>query len=1828
MFKNSMKKLPLMLLAALVLTICFVTASMFLSDGTASALPGRETITIAHITDIHYFPLDYCYVYSKNGDGTVSYIDRTTELYKQTDFNMASYGDTKLIAESGVILAAISNNILSLAEEKASNLEVALASLDIDEIMKAEDDLDTIPDYMILTGDLSKNSERVGLIDVANTFRDLQNKLRAISYNDGGEEIFPFQNFQVFATPGNHDLYNNHAKLYDNDIRKDGAEYLTDTLDTSLYAMIFAGLGFPGINSDIYENVFRAQVAFSESEADKFDIGLSDESYWYGSFNGKYVFSSLAENLNMFYYDQSLRSIATAINEDYSVKDSSNCNALYDLYNNISDGYNALSYIAEVLNTTGSYSTGYTFAICDASDREISDDMVPVIANAKQILARQNLYTYDRETNSYSRIENIIKIREALTNGEKIYYNTGWKQITGGKVTEDLLDWIDETINGEGSLVGKSFMEGAEETIIAAAHHNFLPHFDMEDDLVKDFTLYNWEYVAKRLLKIGVRYTLSGHMHANDIATYVDAAGRVLYDFETGATVSFSAPTRMIEIERTFNDEKDGFIVKEDVNVSIKQLQSIKETQSSNISFTDSVWNDISVEGLTSDQEKFEARFAANPNFLIYSLMYDELKDKTFNEHIDSIIYLNLLERMLDNYLSLNMIDSLTGSLEGFFNGTFKTMLAGVFKDYADVTYKLVDSMIDQVLNDMTYVYNGGVFVKDPNNASEPPLVVMLRAIIDDFLDIEYGAEGRKMKLRDVVVEVLKGYTISNEFKNINEILNPELSEDANNQAIKKYNYALALRDLIKQSEDGTLVKLLADTLLNPLLKDDSSLIKVLLDYKFDFTSLNLTPTELDNINSLFDMAVDVLNSFIKDGPLLDSSIISIDNFCLGDILNSAKPVLNSVLNSMLGVDLGDMSISEFAEDFIDKYLTESFYTGTGGIVKNILIAFAVDTTKDVEDFDDPSAIYHLRFAKDYEFDPAYAVEGEEPNITPYTYIQAQRVSDDKNPATVENYRLPNRLTANFDTKNPTTEFALSYYTDEEIFTKFEILNSENQVVATVETAPNSAVTYNKQFTEPGKLGWATRSNSAANSNITVNLITTTMPSYIPLIDLGIMCLTHTEVTYEVGDNEYYYSSDMRNGDMERSELFISNYVRYMNRHTLKISGLDSGTTYRYRVYGTYEEKEFALHQAYGVEYFTMTTAMGADSDKFSFIAIADLQASILEDYKQSKKAMDVINQSEKTKDYNFILNAGDMTDYGKNFYQWGWALDTLAETFANTSMLFAAGNHENDSNFQRNFFNYTLSDDNSDQVLKNGMYYSLDYGTMHLVVLNTNEADNKGLSSAQLNWLKADLAANEKKWTVVLMHKSLYSAGSHSTDADIVAMRSQLNPIFVQYGVDLVLAGHDHTYTTTQIIDKTGNKVLPAKDRDGNIVNADIGVIYMTLGTMGEKFYNVTDNDEVNSRLDNTNSILDTLTKPTFAKISIDGDSLVVKGYEVIFGDQNIISEISSLKLSQKMGKVGDAASKATINGEAVAFGQKFSVGYFNLKNNFSIDLSEVKEGSSIVYYSNGKELDGLKLGLFDSSKIIEIMIKDADGNFYSLGTVELVRDGFALYTALFVVGLFLVLAGAAVAIMLVVKKSKKSSGDGGNEPDGDKSKSIDADKEEGNSELKTEKSDNTAPKAEDILPVAEITETVADIKKIEAVDIEKKDTVSNEKIVDEQTADIDEKVVKTPKAKTTAKTKTATTEKAIDNTTENVEKPVSIEKDAKPTAEKKTTEKAAKPAAEKTTKTASEKTAKAETSATEKATKPAATKQAAEKAAKAPTSKSTATKKAVEKPTDTKSE
>jgi len=121
-------------------------------------------------------------------------------------------------------------------------------------------------------------------------------------------------------------------------------------------------------------------------------------------------------------------------------------------------------------------------------------------------------------------------------------------------------------------------------------------------------------------------------------------------------------------------------------------------------------------------------------------------------------------------------------------------------------------------------------------------------------------------------------------------------------------------------------------------------------------------------------------------------------------------------------------------------------------------------------------------------------------------------------------------------------------------------------------------------------------------------------------------------------------------------------------------------------------------------------------------------------------------------------------------------------------TLLSAVGNHEYKTPNAAAYFAYF----GSSAGRPGHGWRSLDVGAWHIVILNSNcDIVGCGSGSAQLRWLKADLAAHQARCTLAIWHHPLFSSGAHGNDPAVRPFWRALRAA----GADLVVNGHEHDY-------------------------------------------------------------------------------------------------------------------------------------------------------------------------------------------------------------------------------------------------------------------------------------------------------------------------------------------------------------------------------------------------------------------------------------------------
>jgi 3',5'-cyclic AMP phosphodiesterase CpdA len=113
----------------------------------------------------------------------------------------------------------------------------------------------------------------------------------------------------------------------------------------------------------------------------------------------------------------------------------------------------------------------------------------------------------------------------------------------------------------------------------------------------------------------------------------------------------------------------------------------------------------------------------------------------------------------------------------------------------------------------------------------------------------------------------------------------------------------------------------------------------------------------------------------------------------------------------------------------------------------------------------------------------------------------------------------------------------------------------------------------------------------------------------------------------------------------------------------------------------------------------------------------------------------------------------------------------------------------------------------------------------------------------AHLGFIQNVVGQNpDGKYTVLVYHHSIYSPGDHANDSDNQKRRHDFPVAFSALGVDLVLQGHDHTYSRSYQIENGVKQNPDEKPGATSIFQGPGGVIYVTGNSAsGSKYYPLT---------------------------------------------------------------------------------------------------------------------------------------------------------------------------------------------------------------------------------------------------------------------------------------------------------------------------------------------------------------------------------------------------
>ena len=240
----------------------------------------------------------------------------------------------------------------------------------------------------------------------------------------------------------------------------------------------------------------------------------------------------------------------------------------------------------------------------------------------------------------------------------------------------------------------------------------------------------------------------------------------------------------------------------------------------------------------------------------------------------------------------------------------------------------------------------------------------------------------------------------------------------------------------------------------------------------------------------------------------------------------------------------------------------------------------------------------------------------------------------------------------------------------------------------------------------------------------------------------------------------------------------------------------------------------------------------------------------------------------------SFILSAGDQIDFsgvdssdGKNVRESEYAGFTYPELLRNLPLATTIGNHESKGTDYKYHYNNPNDGDKLGSTNSGSDYY-FSYGDVLFISLNSN---NRNTVEHKELLKKAVASHKDAKWKVVMFHHDIYGSGQPHSDTDGANLRVLFAPLMDEFGIDICLTGHDHSYARSYLMaDGT------AIDYGNSVAVNPEGTLYIAAGSAsGSKFYKLATTKQYYIAERSNTQI------PTFSTIDFSENSLVLRTYD-----------------------------------------------------------------------------------------------------------------------------------------------------------------------------------------------------------------------------------------------------------------------------------------------------------------------------------------------------------
>lgn len=345
----------------------------------------------------------------------------------------------------------------------------------------------------------------------------------------------------------------------------------------------------------------------------------------------------------------------------------------------------------------------------------------------------------------------------------------------------------------------------------------------------------------------------------------------------------------------------------------------------------------------------------------------------------------------------------------------------------------------------------------------------------------------------------------------------------------------------------------------------------------------------------------------------------------------------------------------------------------------------------------------------------------------------------------------------------------------------------------------------------------------------------------------------------------------------------------------VSVTGLEPDTAYSYRV-GS-DEGGWSDVQTFQNHHTDL-------EHEFTFIGDAQLGSSSSLENDAAGWQTTLDRTDELFPDAHFLLSAGDqINDYAGDPAE--YAAYLAPEQMRTQTSAQTLGNHDYNRSQPQALFNQHFSLPNQwDGDPTGGNYWFLQNGVLHLNV----STENRDFESHR-EFLEQTIAeqGDQATWTILTFHRSIYSVGPHAL-SDGADIRKDFAPILAEIdGIDMVLAGHDHTYARTHLMDGldiASEETTTAPEGHDQVHPEEGELLYITANSSsGSKYYSMVPRVSTPWA-----AVRDQSNTPTTANVAVGECSITTTTIRVDNGEQIDKVELVKDKTAPEIATPGDA--------------------------------------------------------------------------------------------------------------------------------------------------------------------------------------------------------------------------------------------------------------------------------------------------------------------------------